>query len=63
MDLRSIVNKELEELKPIIDTAKTGALCDKFNISYATLTKYLVGKGSKIDLYELIINHFKSLKQ
>jgi len=62
MNLRATIQQELDLVKHEIREATMKELCLQLDISFMTLTKYLDNKGSKIDLYEKIINHLKSEK-
>lgn len=62
MNLRETIQTELDLVKHEIREATMKDLCLQLDISYMTLTKYLENKGSKIELYEKIINHLKSEK-
>lgn len=60
MNLRATIQQELDLVKHEIREATMRDLCQQLDISFVTLTKYLNNKGSKIELYEKIINHLKT---
>jgi hypothetical protein len=62
MQIRELILKELNIVTHDISRTRIIECRKKLDLSDMTMNKYMVGNGSKIDVYQAIIDYFKSLQ-